>query len=72
MLFVIKVGSITNAQRGASVLRSRGYRPMLSRIENPTKNDGCGYVIKVTADDESKIIRLLKNAGVSILGVDIQ
>lgn len=70
MYFAIKVGSITNAQRAMNVLRGKGYKPNLSRIENPLPGDGCGYVIKVAADDQSKVLRLLKSSGITILGVE--
>lgn len=72
MYLVIKVGSITNAQRAKNVLRGRGYKATLSRIENPQPSDGCGYVINVIADDRDRIIRILKNAGVNILGVEVE
>lgn len=72
MYLVIKVGSITNAQRAKSVLRGRGFRPILSRIENPGPSDGCGYVVKVYTNDDNKAIRILENAGVSILGVEVE
>lgn len=70
MFFAIKVGSITNAQRAKNVLRNKGYRPILSRNENPLPGDGCGYLIKVEADDESKVVRILENSGITVLGVE--
>lgn len=72
MYFVIKVGSVTNAQRGLKILRSRGYRPALSRLENPQPSDGCGYVIKVMASSESEVVSILRNAGVTVLGVEVK
>lgn len=69
MYYIVKVGSITNAQRGVRVLKAHGYRPMLNRLENPTKSDGCGYVIKVYSDSD-KVINILRSSGVTILGVD--
>ncbi|MFR5877022.1 MAG: putative Se/S carrier-like protein, partial [Eubacterium sp.] len=69
MYFAIKVGSITNAQRARNVLRSKGYKPSLSRIENPLPGDGCGYVIKVAADDQNKLLRILRSSGITVLGV---
>lgn len=70
MYFVIKVGSITNAQRAAKILRSRGYKSTLTRLENPLPPDGCGYVVKVAADDSDAVVKLLKNSGVAVLGVE--
>ncbi len=69
MYYTIKVGSITNAQRGVRLLKNKGYRPTMSRLENPSKSDGCGYVIKVYSDSE-KVINILRAGSVMILGVD--
>lgn len=72
MNFVIKVGSVTNAQRGMKILRAKGYRPMLSRMENPQPSDGCGYVIRVSAMSESEVVSVLRKAGVTVLGVEVK
>ncbi|MGN0458163.1 MAG: putative Se/S carrier-like protein [Eubacterium sp.] len=68
MYYKIKVGSVTNAQRGARILRANGFRPTVSRIENPSANDGCGFVINVFGDID-KALELLKKQGVRILEV---
>lgn len=68
--FAIKVGSVTNAQRGVRALKSKGYKASLGRIKNPHPNDGCGYVIKTFSDSEQAVVRILENAGVSVLGVE--
>lgn len=70
MYFAMKVGSITNAQRAMRELRRNGYRPVLSRIENPLPTDGCGYVIKLTANDKNAVVSKLRNSGITILGVE--
>lgn len=70
MLLAIKVGSVTNAQRGAKILRSKGYRPVISRVENPQPSDGCGYVLKISTSDREKVIDILKRNNISILGVE--
>lgn len=69
MYYEIKVGSVTNAQRSMRILKSRGYRPTMSRMENPKKTDGCGYVIKVYCEDD-KVLGILKASGISVLGVE--
>jgi hypothetical protein len=71
MYFAIKAGSITNAQRVARALKSNGYKTTISRIENPQPNDGCGYVIKVLADDENKILSILQKSNIAYLGVEV-
>jgi hypothetical protein len=69
MRYGIKVGAVTNAQRALKLLRSKGYKPILSRIENPLPNEGCGYVINVESEN-NKAINILKSNGISILGVE--
>ncbi len=69
MYFKIKVGSVTNAQRGAGILRINGYKPTVSRIENPVASDGCGFVINVY-DDKNMVLDLLRKYGIRIIGVE--
>ncbi len=70
MFVSFKIGSVTNAQRGAKLLRNRGYKPIIHRIENPQPTDGCGYVIKLETGDEEKIYKILSQAGISVTGVE--
>lgn len=69
MVLFIKVGSITNAQRGLALLRNAGYKPQIKRIQNPTDSDGCGYAIEVNSKNEEPLI-ILKNRGINIRGVE--
>lgn len=69
MNYIIKVGSVTNAQRGAKLLRSYGYKPNVTRLENPSKSDGCGFVIKVY-DSQDRVTDILSKNGIRILGAD--
>lgn len=70
MFVSFKIGSVTNAQRGAKILRSRGLKPIIRRIESPQPTDGCGYVIKIDTDNEEKILKILTQAGISVTGVE--
>ena len=70
MFVSIKVGSITNAQRSIHVLRSYSIRSTLSRIENPSSTDGCGYVVKVMQSDLQRALQILKDNSVTVIGVD--
>lgn len=65
----IKVGSVTNAQRGSKLLRRYGIKLTVSRIENPAVGDGCGFVIGVDYADCDTAKRLLVQNGIRILGV---
>ncbi len=69
MSLYIKVGSITNAQRSASLLRSSGYRPKIVRIEKPEHEDGCGYAVEVNAKGDEPV-NILKKNGINIRGVE--
>ena len=70
MKLLIKVGSITNAQRGQSILRSSGYKAKITRLENPTQNDGCGYAIETIANDKEPL-KILKKNSINVRGVDV-
>ncbi len=69
MTLYIKVGSITNAQRSQRVLRQNGYKSLIKKLENPSPEDGCGYVVMVNTYTEEPIQILLKE-GIQIRGVD--
>lgn len=70
MLYIIKVGSITNAQRAAKLLRIYGLKPTVERLEKPTKQDGCGYTLKVRTDNIQELLKVLHENGVTVLGAD--
>ncbi len=66
----IKVGSITNAQRGAKTLRLYSIKTTVTRLEHPNAYDGCGFVLNVSEDDYKRAVDLLKQNGIRILGID--
>lgn len=70
MSLYIKVGTITNAQRGQKILKSGGYKSVIKRIEN-SGDDGCGYALFVKADD-NRPLELLKRQGIKVKGVERQ
>ncbi|MGN1328480.1 MAG: hypothetical protein ACI4V4_02145 [Eubacterium sp.] len=65
----IKVGSITNAQRGQRLLRSKGYKSQIRKTENPAKSDGCGYELFVRANGDAPV-NILEDGGIEIRGVE--
>lgn len=69
MNLYIKVGSITNAQRGLKILRSKGYKPQIKKIENTSQTDGCGYVLALHADNDEPVTILEKNR-IKVRGVE--
>lgn len=69
MTFYIKVGSITNAQRSQRALKQQGYKALIKKLENPSPQDGCGYVVVVNTYTEEPL-QILINEGIQIRGVD--
>ena len=61
MIYEIKVGSVTNAQRGAKLLKNAGYRVFVHKQLRPSPADGCGYLLRLA---------LLRQHGVRITGVE--
>ena len=70
MLYRIKVGSITNAQRAKAILKEKGFNPYIVRITNPRREDGCGYAVKLTAIHLNSVLELLDSGGINVIGVD--
>ncbi|MBQ9229410.1 MAG: DUF3343 domain-containing protein [Eubacterium sp.] len=71
MLYRLRLGSITNAQRAKRVLLENGYHAYITRVENPTANDGCGYAVRLHCDSMDGVTRLLKEAGIRLIGADV-
>ncbi len=69
MTLYIKVGSITNAQRSQRALKQQGYKSIIKKLENPSPQDGCGYVVAVNTYTEEPLQILIKE-GIQIRGVD--
>ena len=69
MNLIINVGSITNAQRGASELNRNGYKAYIKRIENHEKSKGCGYSLQVRSSDE-RPLEILQKGGITYHGAE--
>lgn len=69
MIYEIKVGSVTNAQRGAKLLKNAGYRVFVHKQLRPSPADGCGYLLRLEDGDEGALA-LLRQHGVRITGVE--
>ncbi len=66
----VKVGSVTNAQKGKRVLNHHGYSCKIRRALSIRKGDGCGYMLQFTGDEEAAL-HLLRRAGVRIISVEV-
>lgn len=71
MFYDIKVGAITNAQRGARLLRYKGIKTTITRIDNPKPGDGCGFVLRVSDNNVDAALEILNRNGVRIMGVEV-
>lgn len=69
MNMLIKVGSITNAQRSVKILASKGYKAGIQRMQNPKGSDGCGYGVTIRADSDEPI-KILEKAGINVRGAE--
>lgn len=69
MNLYIKVGSVTNAQRGQRALRSKGYKAQIARVDNMTAKDGCGWMLVVRSYDNEPV-SILEDEGIMIRGVE--
>ncbi len=70
MYSLIKVGTVTNAERARYVLRNNGINAYVTRIKNPAKGDGCGYAVKVLSENVNRAIALIDNERIYVRGVD--
>ncbi len=68
MKYLIKVGSITNAQRANAVLFSRGYRSAVRKLEKPSQEDGCGWAVEVQSNNGAPV-NILTQSGITVRGV---
>ncbi len=69
-MFIIKVGTITNAQRAVKLLKLKGIKGSVHRQSNPDKKNGCGYVVKVRSNDINAVADYLRGSGIKINGVE--
>lgn len=60
---IIRIGSLTTAQRAGAVLAVGGIS---SRRRRLTGNEGCAYGIEVSRGDYSRAVRILTRAGIAV------
>ena len=63
---IIKVGSVTYAMKGKSVLQSYGIRAQVVKTPKPQKNEGCGYSL-IVRNPPMNVPELLRRGGIDIL-----
>ena len=64
--------SITPAQRGQRVLRSRGLEAALQRTPRWMEEQGCGYALKLWTNDIEAPVKLLRENKVQMRKIYMQ
>ena len=64
---ILKIKTITQAERGREALRSHGYRAYIRRSAVTPETEGCGYSIEVNGSYETAR-QILTQAGIRVLG----
>ena len=60
---LIKISSLTSAQRAGSILSAHGISHRRRRL---TGREGCAYGIEVSARDYRRAVGLLAHAGIAV------
>lgn len=63
---IIKVGSVTYAMKGKSILQGYGIRAQVVKTPKPQKNEGCGYSL-IVRNPPMNVPELLRRSGIDIL-----
>ena len=66
---LLMAGSITHAQRMASVLENRGIRSFIARAPEGTDTRGCGYGVRLHRDKAVEAWEILRRAGISVRAI---
>lgn len=64
-MYYITFRSITPAQRGQQVLRQGGIICTLQRTKRSMEERGCGYSLRIRAEDINLAVELLRGSGVT-------
>lgn len=55
--------SLTYAQRSARSLESAGFSAHVQRLPSKLSTSGCGYAIKISENNLTKSVEILRNKG---------
>lgn len=61
-MYMITVRSVTHGQRAESVLRKEGIFCTLQRTHRWMEEQGCGYSLRLRAEDIHRALQLLRGA----------
>lgn len=64
--YFITFRSVTFAQRAEKLLSQRGFRVSLMRTPRWMEEQGCGYALKIWAEDISPVAKLLRENKVQL------
>ena len=70
--FYITFRSVTPAQRGEQILNNAGIRAKLLRTPKWMEAQGCGYSLRIWADQVHTAVTILRERGVQFRRVYVQ
>ncbi len=71
-LYFITFRSVTFAQRAEKLLNKQGYRASLMRTPRWMEEQGCGYALKLWAQDVLPVVKLLRENKIQLRKVYVQ
>lgn len=71
-LYYITFRSVTFAQRGEKLLTQKNFRVNLMRTPRWMEEQGCGYALKLWANDIAHPVRLLRENKVQMRKIYVQ
>jgi hypothetical protein len=67
----VMTGTVTYALRAKNILNDEGYKAEVVKASALDKKYGCGYGVRLRADDTSHISKILSNSGIKVLGIRV-
>lgn len=67
----VMTGTVTYALRAKNILNAEGYKAEVMKASALDKKYGCGYGVRLKADDTSRISKILSNNGIKVLGIRV-
>ena len=65
---IIRCRSLTYAQRASRILERSGLFAVVAKIPQELSHGGCGYGVKIRADQRERAMKVLEKAEIEISG----
>ena len=66
--FIITTETVTYAIKAKDILRKKGYKARIERVNSANSGKGCLYAVKVESNDFS-VIDIIRGAGIKIIDI---